>query len=311
MPLIFQSGAQGFSRSAFSGCRAIPPQPLRDIKHPELLPQPAKCRFFFCQPGSAQHLSICLKGPPEGCSGAAGCWGEAQSCHSPPHVPSSQLQCPPSPWMRLSHCPAAIPASLGPSTENSKSLGSTLGFAHRGVGGEPKSVRLCLQQCLGGWMRPLGWSWDGGGLSLGSFPWIVQKFWCGVVSGRCSGHPMSPNTRNRSTIPALPTPARLSQFSSWCFGSFLSNKFICHPKYKLLTYHWLGRRGELPLDPSSPSLDVVGSRWDLPMDLSFPATRCCSLMRRCCLILRSGAALDHKLKALSILGDIKKRKKKG
>jgi len=46
-----------------------------------------------------------------------------------------------------------------------------------------------------------------------------------------------------------------------------------------------------------------------PQDLSPPAGRYCFLVQCRGLILRSGAALDHKLKALSILGDIKKEKK--
>lgn len=61
-----------------------------------------------------------------------------------------------------------------------------------------------------GWMRPLGWSWAGGGLSpgLGAFPMDCAEVFGVVWGGEDAQGTSCPPAR--STIHALPTPAHLS-----------------------------------------------------------------------------------------------------
>lgn len=152
MPLIFQSSAQGFSCLAFSGCRAIPPQPLRDIKHPELPPQPGKRRFFV---SLAVHsiFQSALKGR----------WRDARAVQDPGErhravtVPPCPLLLPP---LSSSAHPArggACPTVqqwpqllLGPAQENSKSLGSTLGVCSSRCGRRAKICSIVFAAVPGG-----------------------------------------------------------------------------------------------------------------------------------------------------------------
>lgn len=183
-------------------------------------------------------------------------WGTelSQSPPGPLLVPSSQLQCPLSPWMRLSQCPSVIPAALGSNTENYKSFRSTLRFVHPGVGGEPKSVWLCLQQCLGGLD-------EAPGMELG---WgrVVPRAEC-LSHGLCRSYGVEWGGEDAQGTPCpqiLGTGAQSQPFPLQSIYpnsppgalGFCSNKFICHVNYNLLIYHLLGRRGELALDPSSP-----------------------------------------------------------
>ena len=72
---------------------------------------------LFCQPGSAEHLSIWLKGPLEGCSTVAASLSGTELPWAPPApilVPSLQRWCPRSPrtaWSPSSSSPMIHPVS--------------------------------------------------------------------------------------------------------------------------------------------------------------------------------------------------------
>lgn len=113
---------------------------------------------LFCQPGNAEHLSIWLKGPLEGCSTVAASFSGTELPRVPPPAPllapSSPRGYPRSPrsaWSPLSS--STVIWGVWLLWGHLLPFGSTLGYLHPGPGGEPKSVKLCLQPVPGGGLQ--------------------------------------------------------------------------------------------------------------------------------------------------------------
>ena len=137
---------------------------------------------LFCQPGNAEHLSIWLKGPLEGCSTVTASLSGTELPRAPPwprswppprsagaHAAPGPLgpHGPPAPSSRAGGCSGARGSEC-----HLLPFGSTLGYVHPSLG-EPKSVKLCLQPVPGGGLQmwPPGPPAESRPAGLRALPW--------------------------------------------------------------------------------------------------------------------------------------------
>lgn len=189
---------------------------------------------LFCQPGNAEHLSIWLKGPLEGCCTVAASLSGTEL----PRVPLRPRSWPPPRTVGahaapgpLGPCPPAAPPSPACGCSGARGsqyhllpLGSTLGYLHPALGGEPKPVKLYLQLVPGGELQiwppgPMSEPGESRPAGLRALRWDCAE---AAARGGCSGHPASciPGSWSTARAPSSSSIFTFFKLGSWSFGSF-------------------------------------------------------------------------------------------